>query len=49
MADQLNHFNNNANNNGGQSARDNISTIYVYQMFLAREKALYTTMNMMIL
>lgn len=49
MADQLNHFNNNANNNGGEAGTQSISTIYIYQMFLAREKALYTTMNMMIL
>ena len=49
MADQLNHFNNNVNNNGGDPGSPSISTIYIYQMFLAREKSLYTTMNMMIL
>ena len=49
MADQLNHFNNNVNNNGGDNGSQSISTIYIYQMFLAREKSLYTTMNMMIL
>ena len=26
---------------------DDISTIYIYKMFLAKEKALYQTMNMM--
>ena len=28
-------------------SEDDISTIYIYKMFLAKEKALYTTMNMM--
>ena len=49
MKDQLNHFNNNANNNGGDAGADRISTIYIYKMFLAKEKALYQTMNMMVL
>lgn len=49
MEDQLHHFNNNTSNNGGVAGSTNISTIYVYQMFLAREKSLYTSLNMMIL
>jgi hypothetical protein len=50
LKDQLNHFNNNTNNNGGiEGIRDRISTIFIYQMFLAKEKALYETMNMLIL
>lgn len=49
MKDQLNHFNNNANNNGGEAGGDRISTIYIYKMFLAKEKALYQNMNMMVL
>ena len=49
MKDQLNHFNNNANNNGGDEDAERISTIYIYKMFLAKEKALYQTMNMMVL
>lgn len=48
MKDQLNHFNNNANNNGG-SESNRVSTIFIYQMFLAKEKELYTKMNMMVL
>lgn len=47
MKDQLNHFNNNANNNGGMAGDNQISTIYIYKMFLAKEKALYQSMNMM--
>lgn len=27
--------------------QDDISTIYIYKMFLAKEKALYQTLNMM--
>lgn len=50
LKDQLNHFNNNTNNNGGiEGSRDRISTIFIYQMFLAKEKALYETMNKLVL
>jgi len=57
MKDQLNHFNNNVNNNGGMAhgngsgvgGANQISTIYIYKMFLAKEKALYQSMNMMVL
>ena len=50
LKDQLNHFNNNVNNNGGEQRNgERISTIFIYQMFLAKEKALYETMNTLVL
>ena len=47
MKDQLNHFNSNDNNDGIRS-QDRISTIYIYQMFLAKEKSLYNNMNKLV-
>ena len=37
-----------ANNEGGGYGQDRISTIYIYQMFLAKEKSLYTNMNKLV-
>lgn len=45
----MNQFNNNSNNNGGAPGSQRISTIFIYKMFLAREKSLYTTLNMLVL
>lgn len=46
LKDQLVIFNK-LDANDQQQNDDDISTIYIYKMFLAKEKALYQTLNMM--
>jgi len=45
MNQQLNHFNKSINEENAGS--EQISTIYIYKMFLAKENALYRNLNML--